>query len=127
MPLQAARHTESKRRRRRKPGLAETMTNLRLPSAPAQLGASPNRDKPDAVTDEQPTEQRIPGTDVVPPAVADGLELSEEEVADEHVDEPSVDELVAYADDVFAGRIQPVWHRVYPAHRHVLLTPTRRS
>jgi hypothetical protein len=122
----------SRPRRRRKPGHAERQPRI-FDSPPARG----QRDTPTpfrldaslpieagAVTDEQPTDEWFSDMGVAPPGALDDPESNEERLSDEGVDDQSLDELVACADDVFAGRTQTLWHRVYPGRRRIRLTPT---
>lgn len=127
--------TTPRPRRRRKPGHAGRRPHgSDAPPAPAQRDTrGPIR--PDAslpvesgpVADKQRTEEWFPDTGVAPPAALDQLESDEERGSDVGVDGESLEELVGYADDVFAGRTATLWHRVYPGRRRALLTPTRWS
>jgi hypothetical protein len=117
-------------RRPRKPGLAEREPPVfDIPPAPIGPGRGLAGEAEAAAADDAPTEASVSEAQVDAPIPPEGEEY-DEGVSDDRVDdEPSHEEFVVHADDVFAGRASrglPAWRRVYPRKRTVRALGGRR-
>lgn len=101
--------------RRRKRGLAHSAPRaLATPPPPPAPPLEPHRaDRIDTSADTITDELGLPG-DL---ADADGNEPSAELEADADYGALDGEQFVIHADDVFAGRAEPAWRRVYPRRR----------
>lgn len=115
----AIQQTDRQPRQRRKPRPAKQAPRVfDTPPAAIQLDTDPAPMAATLLTDDEPTEEWIPH-DETPSIEAQDDEQLEDDADGGEDDEPAGDELVVYADDLFAGRTPVMWRRVYPARRQL--------
>jgi hypothetical protein len=117
----AGQHGKPRQRRRRKPGLTERPPRVfDTPPPPVQADTDLALPPLPVFTDPDPTEELVSHDEVPCPGTPARTDTPEG-VLDDHdgYDDPSDEELVALADDLFAGRACVSWRRVYPSPRRL--------
>jgi hypothetical protein len=71
------------------------------------------------LTDADPTEELVSHDELRRPGAPDRTDTPEGVLDDDGYDDPSHEESVVLADDLFAGRAGVSWRRVYPSPRRL--------